>query len=516
MEYVFQCFSEREDACLLWRPHPMLESTIDSMRAEFRPFYDALKRCFVEGELGILDTTSDITDTILLCDAYVGDANSSITALFGIAGKPLFILNNQIHSKPVKEDWRGEIITGFNAREDDRWRITQGNKLYYAEKNDYHYKFYCDLSEYAYGSYYTNALMINHKVYVCPFAAQNILIVGKEGIEDKIELQRETEKGTAFYTALKWENYILLVPFNYPALVRVNTETGEVSYFRDHLDVFVKTVQGTKKVGGPCVHHGHLLIPSPTDYFVYDLQIESGKERVVTVGSETQGGVASSWPYKDDIWLLPRKGKTIIKWNPETEEIREYSDLPIDFACSHPIYNYSCEGIPFSGVAVVNDSVYFSPYWGNMYIELDIETGIIDRWMPPFEIVKHDEYFNTGIKSCFIRRDQNASEKNYLLFSALDRKLYSIDMESGKYKEIPIDFDINELKEHEPGFSKNDEWLQYCCRENYFNSLSRFLSDDIIGGQFDKRIQIEANKEIIVNADGRCGEKVHKYIMNQL
>lgn len=110
MEYVFQTFKGREDACLLWRPHPLMESTFDSMRESYRPFYDALKSAFVEDRIGILDETADIEKTIALSDVYIGDAGTSVTSLFGIVGKPLFILNNTIHTKPGEDDWRGRRL----------------------------------------------------------------------------------------------------------------------------------------------------------------------------------------------------------------------------------------------------------------------------------------------------------------------------------------------------------------------------------------------------------------------
>ena len=59
MKYVFECFEGREDVCLLWRPHPLMESTLDSMRAQYKPFYEWLKGYFIENGLGIYDDTPD-------------------------------------------------------------------------------------------------------------------------------------------------------------------------------------------------------------------------------------------------------------------------------------------------------------------------------------------------------------------------------------------------------------------------------------------------------------------------
>lgn len=190
MEYVFNCFKGRKDACILWRPHPLLESTFASMRPQYLPFYKALKEDFVKENLGILDATPDMADAIALSDAYIGDAGTSVTSLFGITGKPLFILNNRLHSEPTEDSWRGEISVGFNFWEQDRFAITQGNKLYVSEAYAYDYKHYCDLSEYAYGSYYSIVFEIGGKLYVCPRNAQNILVIGEKGIERTIELKK--------------------------------------------------------------------------------------------------------------------------------------------------------------------------------------------------------------------------------------------------------------------------------------------------------------------------------------
>ena len=110
------------------------------MRKEFKPWYNELKKRFINKNLGIYDDTPDITNTIALSDAYIGDAGTSVTSLFGIVGKPLFIFNNMIHTLPQPDDWRGERINpAFDIWEEDRYQITGNNQLWFSEKNDYHY-----------------------------------------------------------------------------------------------------------------------------------------------------------------------------------------------------------------------------------------------------------------------------------------------------------------------------------------------------------------------------------------
>lgn len=175
MQYVFQCFEKRNDVCLLWRPHPLLETTFRSMRPQYLPVFTTLKKIFIEMNSGIFDDTPDITDSIALSDAYIGDAGTSVTSLFGMAGKPVFILNNRIHSEPVEDSWLGEIDMTFNFLEEDRFVITRDNRLYISESHKYDYKFFCSLSENDYGNNYTVLYEIDGKKYACPTNAQDIL-----------------------------------------------------------------------------------------------------------------------------------------------------------------------------------------------------------------------------------------------------------------------------------------------------------------------------------------------------
>ena len=90
MEEVFRFFNKREDAVLLWRPHPLLENTISSMRPKLYKEYKRLKEKFIRENMGIYDDTSDMYTAIGLSDAYYGDW-SSLVWLYRYTGKPVMI-----------------------------------------------------------------------------------------------------------------------------------------------------------------------------------------------------------------------------------------------------------------------------------------------------------------------------------------------------------------------------------------------------------------------------------------
>lgn len=520
MEYVFRCFMGREDACLIWRPHPLLESTFDSMRKNLRPIYDDLKNFFQRNEIGIYDDTPDMTETIALCDAYIGDPGTSVTSLFGIAGKPLFILNNDLHAAPQENDIRGEIVRGFFRDGHDDWLIIQGNKLYHAPNHDYHYEYYCDLSPYAAGNYYLRAMETGGNIYVCPANAQDILLIEDRKIKRTIHLEHALLREGAFAGAWNIGEYLFLIPFRYPAVVRYHTKTDKVEYIHGAAEILTSDAGGERRIGGHCVWKQYLLLASPADNRVLMLDGLTGEGTLITPKTEDANGWLALFPdpNDEDIWLLPYTGAKIVRWNIETGEIREYKELPEGFVCKSRPLGLECDEKPFSGIAFAGNKLIVSPYWGNMFLCLDKETGQVKQWDPPFGFAEEKNgYFASGIEGVFLRKtSEQADDPFYRYFSMPDRKLYDVNPMTGEYQEIALTFDTAELRAHESGFCEISEWLQYGCLENAFNSLEDFLDGNLCGSPFDRERQIRAYEDIAANPDGTCGEKIHRYMMEHL
>ena len=85
-------YNNREDIALLWRPHPLMESTIHSYRPDLVPLYQSMVGDYCSQGWGIYDDSSDLNRAILLSDCYYGD-NSSVVQLYQKTGKPIMIQN---------------------------------------------------------------------------------------------------------------------------------------------------------------------------------------------------------------------------------------------------------------------------------------------------------------------------------------------------------------------------------------------------------------------------------------
>lgn len=92
IENVFKTFKANPEVVLLWRPHPLLKTSLKSMRKEYSDFYERLENKYISEGWGIYDNTADMYRAITLSDAYYGD-NSSVVELYKRTGKPIMLQN---------------------------------------------------------------------------------------------------------------------------------------------------------------------------------------------------------------------------------------------------------------------------------------------------------------------------------------------------------------------------------------------------------------------------------------
>lgn len=111
---------------LIWRPHPLLKGTIQAMRPELLEQYEELVTFFKEEKIGIWDDTPDITKTVAIADAYIGEMSSSVINLFYAAGKPIFILHNGIR-EPFSDAQKVKLFIGDMIKYDGAWWLVAQN-----------------------------------------------------------------------------------------------------------------------------------------------------------------------------------------------------------------------------------------------------------------------------------------------------------------------------------------------------------------------------------------------------
>jgi len=79
MKSVFRVFEENKDeVALLWRPHPLIKATIESMRPKLWAEYERIVEEYKRAGWGIYDDSADIDRAVVVSDGYYGDGSSVI------------------------------------------------------------------------------------------------------------------------------------------------------------------------------------------------------------------------------------------------------------------------------------------------------------------------------------------------------------------------------------------------------------------------------------------------------
>ncbi|MGN0345695.1 MAG: hypothetical protein ACI4DU_00245 [Lachnospiraceae bacterium] len=544
LSYVFTAFLERKDVCLLWRPHPLMESTFASVRADLKPVYDKLKNMFIDYKIGIYDDTPDIEKSIALSDVYIGDSATSVTSLFGIAGKPLFIMNNFLTTEPKEDDYGAECIFGENVVGNAKWLITANNHLYHA-KEEYCYEHVMKLNDYVSGGYFQKVVSVNGKTYVCPQNGSTILEISGGKIKQEIPLEQRNRLPGAFAGSVVCGKYIFLIPARYPALVRLDTVNNRVDYIEDIDEVRAEEIDGDLCVGGFCCWNNYLVLGSPKNDYLLCVEADSLQITKIVIGLEGYTGSFRMQVLGEELWILPRKGTVVLYGNP-LENVFCCINFQLDgFFCQRRPSGFRCDLFPFSSVARCRNSFVLAPYWGNMFLEIDREENIIRKWEPPFpEILVgkngyHNAMFvgkflesgnfdisNQNAEDCGKQRDNNASQQmNFRESETIEILRYYSDAEkciyelNPKTKEIvrkQMTIPMEELEKAVSGFGDYSEWLQYGCQEDALHTLRKLLKNELPGEPFSREKEIEAFAHIAANNDGTAGDKIHEFVMGKL
>lgn len=509
--YIFRTFQKNDNACLIWRPHPLLEATFDSMRSQFKPIYDNLKTSFINDGIGIYDDTADVIKTIALCDAYIGDATSSVATSFYAVGKPVFILDNRIYDVPTESDYIGSVFPKYYCSLfEKKWFISSNNNLYYSENNDLKFKYLCDLSENSINPIcFKDIYEIEDKLFIFPFYGNEIVVIDKNRIIRKIKLK---EFGSfRFIGSKKYKKNIYLITTQLD-IIKLNTETYEIKYIKTNADYARLMENIVIHKHSLCEFDDYLFIASPTENYIFKLDFKTDKLSLLSVPVENMNGSFSLLRDGNEVWILQCDSLDIIRWNPLSNKIRKYkNDIP-GFVCYDRFYDCKSTRYPYFSALFYNDYVYISPSFGNKYIKIDKKIDAVSEWETPF-----NESFQVknGYSFYYLQNGyMELHDKTVSVFSNAEKCLFEVDMESNTSTRISFEFDEEEIKKYESGFSLSPQSSIYCCNENALNSLDDFINDNMKYNNHDLKKQLEYFKRISNNCDGTAGEKIYNYIKN--
>lgn len=502
MKYVFETFANRNDVCLLWRPHPLFESTITSMRPSYTETFFRLKYFFIQNSIGIYDDTPDVEKAIAISDAYIGDLGSSVVSLFIAANKEIYTLNNSIHREPKENDYIGDILRFGKFSKPSKWFAVKGEQLFVRADDSYNYGLVDSLNKNGNDNIYSNGIESNGKVFMVPRIGEYILVYENNKLIKEIKMSILCSLVDVTMNTVLLNDVIYIVPSKGMEIICLNTKTYKLNYTKGYSKFSLYCY--TPLLSDIITWKNFIVISSSVDDSVTFLNSENLEIQMLKIGVKDAKGYVSVLAEGDNLWCLPNSTvNNIIKWNPLNGEHKEY-ELPSNL-----------KNIIFNNGVFYKNKLILAPKISNTFVVFDLETENFEE----INIFDNDNkidncYFSKCLNYCFIG---DVKDDLIEVYNGKYRSIYTLNLETKKYSEEKISFDKESVIKTELGFSNGKKInRKFGCLEDGINSLEDMLDNNITGNRLDKKKQLEDFKKIAVNSDGTCGAKIHEYTINKL
>lgn len=421
MKEVFKTFKESQnDVALLWRPHPLIKATIESMKPQLWEEYRELVERYREERWGIYDDSADMDRTIAVSDAYYGDL-SSVVQLFRKTEKPIIIQNVDA----VKENSCSLAMDNIIEYQGEWWFLAlKDNGLYKMHKNTLEASLitripYDGMEQVQeYGKIY----IYKDKVFVLPWGAKKIAVydIQKKELRYLEFGAEEIYQGMKFLKGIIRENRLYLVPCSFSKLLYIDMDQETVHIVADLLSPAYSF--------SPVVHNlawGEVFDEGDWIFFteleenkVIHFNIKTGAQEIYESDLLDSGGAGVCGDSRG-IWIIPRRADVILYWDRSERQIYTYRDFP---------QGYQPGDLSFYKIYLDEGILYLLPRDANMLVSIDRE-GHMRNVFPQEEHIDNSHSMDRYMRYSNMWR--NGDEIFFI--SAKKGDLYSL-----KNKENPV------------------------------------------------------------------------------
>lgn len=528
LKALFDIFNERDDIALIWRPHPLTQATISSMRPSLQNQYKSLENFILKGSFGVLDMSAEMSITIALSDAYIGDGASSLVYLYALTGKPMYILNFKLPITPEPEQLEEMMTSGIiswsaQTEGSEEWGVSdQMNALYKIDLATASATFVDSFpDEKNIAKLYNAPIKIGNKLIFSPSLAREWAFYDIESREwEKRPIPEDTipeKKGHgAFRGGKVYGNNIIFLPGVSGITARYDMDSDRFYYYDEmklkYKQYIVNINWGI--VSGSCRYENLVYITSRQCNVVTELNMKTMQFKFFKVGSNDNRyhGVTftgnSFWFTKFREYGSITWNEGFVEWNRKTLKSTEYNNIPAKQ------FSYLFEASGFKIIKGIGDTVFAFPYQADSIVKIDVKTKKMERFniSPPYDFFEKKSPYYTHwdeVAFPFVRLYKNIGA---IIKLPYDYSYMTIDLETGECGERKK-WKIEGITDR---WNKLDRLLPYPWREQIFHTPKDFI-DKVILGQlpaFDES-QVEYYRAFNVNSDGTCGAKVHEYIMEK-
>lgn len=513
-------FRGHDDVVLWWRPHPLNEVVYQAMRPLLLDEYNQIIADYKREGWGIYDDTSDLHRAIAWMDACYGDGGS-VPALCLATDKPVMIANTNILSNDARF-----FLSYLYADENDIWLSARNfNVLFKVNKSDWSLEFVGSFpNEKDYGLHYHVPLYArsdcdNGIIYFPPYLAQEIATYSIcDSTFEKIPYKRDVNgKIGAFSGAVTHHDYTFFVPCYYPAIIRMNNATKEMLYCSDWVNPLKKLMGNVQDIlfTAPLTIGTTIFLAAYGANAVVEFDMETCKSIVYEVGEKDYRyrGICFDG---ENYWLSPLYDTPVIKWNPQTGVIKEFSELSPDDS-----HTQSC----FLPAIYNNGYVWLLPQTAPHAVKIDTRTNAVSI-ADEFEInLQEKDIKPTDLKYTFAW----PTGDNIYAYSHRNGKfiVYNCTTQERKEELIRYSPEVQGLLKRYVAqqFSGDPDTLDtvYSCFlcEFEFAPLDSFIDYIAQENNISQEMAVRNRRQEIIrssntNVNGTAGQVIYDYVKNAL
>jgi len=339
MEVVFSTFENNQNIIMLFRPHPLLESTIASMYPEWREKYQKLINRVQRMSNAIYDTTADVSMSVVISDVYVGEYSSSVVFMFKALNKPAFFLSDKQYYQPTAEEMISDMARDMCKVGDDVWFIAMKNQtLCKYSLKDETLEYVAKIPDTDVAWDYHNIIHYEDKI-ILPTCLSNAICIYDIGNDSyRKEYLRESDVATKFCRGeIVYKESIFFIPAQYPAIMKYNMLNSEFTYYEEPITAIKERMQGEIGEKGSeyyCfrgVQYGEHKICitcfGVNSLLIFDM--ETGEYEMIEIGDNTNR-FANVLADENAIWLTMRGNFTVLRVDKSNHTVKRINCGPRD------------------------------------------------------------------------------------------------------------------------------------------------------------------------------------------
>jgi hypothetical protein len=432
------------DVVLLWRPHPLMLSTIHSMAPHLSADWGRIVENYKRENYGIYDESGDLHRAIAVSDCYYGDG-SSVSALFRQLDKKIYFQYFDNKQKINLIPWNGFFVDCLFKVANTLY--AKSNTDYIFTKNDGLFDFVSSLPTVPRSEEWHRFFLfevVDNNVWLFP--NNDTQLVSYDAVKNccesytlslKDEYTNISEDGCSkhFCGGVFYKNKVFLVPNRYGAVVAYNFDTKETEHCLDLRGRFGEE----KFCSWQWLNDTTVLIPSRGTNEVLEFNLETYEYKVRKLG-RTDRYYHSIYKYGDDYFLVGMQ-PFVAKLNYQTGSFNYYNKLPSGFKTLKQ-YNWT---FVMNNIKPYKNKLILFGGFTNMVLEFDLETCEY-RKLDAFDALLIKEAGDSLIDS-YPFTTANLLDGENLYFVWKYQTLYSYNFETESLQELS-DLKVN-FKESE-------------------------------------------------------------------